>query len=120
MERTDEATELLNYGIKVLNTYKGSYKKDVNQPLWRLHLYISAIVYRKEGDFPNMIKTLETASKQENCPNMVKAILANIYQKNGKLIESLKLWLEIYDSKDPTYSIRSNEKIAELKNLTGL
>ena len=81
---------------------------------------MSAIIYSKSGKFGEMTALLETAVKQPECPNMVKAILANIYQKKSEPGKALKLWLEIYDSKDPTYTGKALSKISELSAILGI
>jgi len=118
--RPDEAIKLLEDGISSIEKYSPSISKDIHQPFWQYHLYLSAIIYSKSGKYNEMTALLETAVRQPECPNMVKAILANIYQKNGKPRDALRLWIEIYDSKDPTYLNRSLSKISELRALAGL
>ena len=120
LNRPDEAIKLLENGISSVEKYSPDITKDAHQPFWQYHLYLSAIIYSKSGQFDEMITLLETAVRQPQCPNMVKAILANIYQKNGKSERSMKLWLEIYDSKDPTYIDKSLGKISELQSILGL
>ncbi len=115
LNRPDEAMKLLESGISSVEKFSPDITRDVHKPFWQYHLYISAIIYSKSGKFNEMTVLLETAVKQPQCPNMVKAILANIYQKNGNPVRSLKLWLEIYDSKDPTYINKSLSKILELR-----
>ncbi|HBU69858.1 MAG TPA: hypothetical protein DEE98_05685 [Elusimicrobia bacterium] len=115
LDRPDEAVELLRYGIAELERYKSDVTRDVHEPFWQLNLYMSAIIYRKMGDYTKMTGLLETAARQPGAPNMIKTILANIYQKQGMLLASLKIWLEVYDSKDPSYQTRSLEKIQELR-----
>lgn len=116
-KRPDEATELLKLGINKLERIKSDITNDVHEPYWQLNLYLSAIIYKKMGDLTNMTSLLEQAVHQPHCPNMVKTILANIYQKEGKLAASLKLWLDIYESSDPTYLDQAEKKIEELRKL---
>jgi len=117
LNRPDEAIQLLQNGISGMERYKADITKDVQQPFWQYHLYISAIIYRKMGETAKMTSMLEMAVTQPECPSMVKAVLANIYQKENKAVPALKLWIEIYDSHDPTYHERSKQKIAELRKL---
>ncbi|OGS35803.1 MAG: hypothetical protein A2293_15530 [Elusimicrobia bacterium RIFOXYB2_FULL_49_7] len=120
LERTDEAIELLKHGISELDTYHANFGNDVNEPYWRINLYLSAILYRKSGEFLKMTGVLEKAVRLPECPALVKSILANIYQKDGKPAQSLKLWIDIYESGDTSYHSHAAEKIAELKNIMGL
>jgi hypothetical protein len=120
LNRPDEAITLLNAGISSIEKFSPEITKDVHQPFWQYHLYLSAIIYSKSGKYNEMTALLETAVKQPKCPNMVKAILANIFQKNGKSRRALELWIEIYDSKDPTYANKALSKISELRAVSGI
>ncbi|MBN1823539.1 MAG: hypothetical protein JW803_04390 [Endomicrobiales bacterium] len=120
LERPDEAMRLLQSGISAMEKFRENITKDVQHPFWQYHLYMSAIIYRNSGEFDKMTGALEVAVRQPGCPNMVKAVLANIYQKEAKYYPSLKLWLEIYDSKDPLYAPKSEKKILELKAVLGI
>jgi tetratricopeptide (TPR) repeat protein len=117
LNRPQEALDLLARGIRTMERYRANMTSDVHQPFWQLHLYASAIVYRQSGQFDRMIAQLEVAVRQPDCPAMVKAILANIYQKEGKYAPALALWISVYDSGDPSYRARALEKVAELKSL---
>lgn len=120
LNRTDEAIQFLKYGIDTMEAYKMNVTKDVQQPYWQMNLYMAAIVYRNMGKTDEMVSLLEVAVKQPSCPNLVKTILASIYQKAGKDALALKLWIDVRESGDPTYSARSMEKITELRSRLGL
>jgi hypothetical protein len=120
LNRPDEAIELLRSGISNMENYKAEITKDPRQPYWQFHLYLAALTYTKTGESDKMRELLETAVLQPECPNMVKVLLANIYQKDSLFLPALKLWLGIYDSGDPSYSQRSAQKIAELRKLANL
>ena len=111
---------MLQEGITVYGKHKESLTNDVHQPYWRLNLYLSAIIYMKSGEYGKMTSLLETAVLQPNAPNMIKSILANIYQKEKQYARSLKLWIDIYDSNDPSYQDRAAMKITQLKKLSGI
>lgn len=115
LDRPEEALALLRHGLEVMERYQPAITRDAQQPYWQFQLYISAIVYRKMGQESEMIALLETAVHQPGCPNMVRAILANIYQKQGRLAPALALWLAVYDTGDPTYAARATAKIDELR-----
>jgi hypothetical protein len=119
-DRPEEAMNLLNYGISMMERYQKDITKDTHQSYWQLHLYMGAIIYRKEGNFDKMKESLEVAVGQKNCPNMVKAILASIYKKNKEYPKALKLWLDIHDTDDPTYQKRSIEEIESLRKLLNI
>lgn len=117
LQRPDEAVELLKKGVNAMEKYKSNITKDVHQPFWQFHLYLSAIAYRKAGEYNKMAQLLETAVNQPECPNMVKVILANLYQKENKIAGSLRIWIQIYESNDLMYNDKAKEKIIELKNI---
>jgi tetratricopeptide (TPR) repeat protein len=117
LNRSEEAVELLKYGLKVMEPLKSYYPKDNFAPYWRFNLYLSAIAFKKGGHIKEMTELLEKAVKLPNAPNMIKTILANIYEKNGNYIGSLKLWLDIYDSGDKSMLGRAKTKIEELRRL---
>lgn len=120
LKRPDEALKLLEAGIEDIEMFNPNITKDLHHPFWQYNLYISAIVYSKTGKYDEMTALLETAVKEAGCPNLMKAILANIYQKSGSPAKALKLWLDIYGSLDPTYAAKSQQKISELKTVLGI
>lgn len=118
LNRGDEALELLGKGIENMERYRVNITRDLHQPFWQFNLYVSAILYRKKGESEKMVSLLDTAAHQPEAPNLVKVILANIYQNSQKYQAALELWTEVRDSGDPWYSSRSREKIKELKELS--
>lgn len=114
LNRPEQALELLGNGIAAMEKFQANSTRDIHQPFWQLNLYASAIIYRKSGEFEKMMPLLELAVRQNDCPNMMRSILANIYQKEGRYADSLKLWIAIYDSGDPSYQARAGQKINEL------
>jgi tetratricopeptide (TPR) repeat protein len=117
MGRPEEALQLLEYGIKVTDEYGANMTSDPRQSFWQYHLYISAIIYKQKGDFGNMITMLVKAAQQPNCPNMLKAVLANILESTNDYRGALRLWYEVYSTRDPMYLERSEQKIIELRKL---
>jgi hypothetical protein len=120
MARPEEALSLLEYGIRVTDEYGVNMTSDFRQPFWQYHLYVSAIVYKQKGDFSNMIQMLVKAAQQPNCPNMLKAVLANVLESIQDYKGSLRLWFEIYSSNDPMYTKKAEEKIMMLRGLVGI
>lgn len=119
-DRPQEALDLLSYGVAQMERYSPNMTRDIHQPYWQLHLYISTIMYKQSGDSGKMLALLQTAAQQPAAPNMVKVVLANIYQKNGNPAGALGLWVQVYESGDPTYRSRSEQKIEELRQLLHL
>ena len=114
LNRGDEALELLSRGIENMERYRANITQDLHQPFWQFNLYVSAILYRNGGESEKMISLLDTAACQPEAPNLVKVILANIYQSSKKYRSALDLWKEVRDSRDPGYYSKSKEKIKEL------
>ena len=117
LNRTDEALSLLALGIQNMEKYRENITTDLHQPFWQLNLYVSAIVYKKRGETEKMVPLLEMASKQKETPNLVKVILANIYQVEKKYQECLDIWISVYNSKDPEYAAKAREKIKEVSRI---
>ena len=117
LNRDDEALELLAKGIRNMERYRADITRDLHQPFWQLNLYTSAILYRNTGENEKMVSLLATAARQREAPNLVKVILANIYQNSKKYKPALDLWTEVRDSRDPGYYSRAGEKIKELNIL---
>jgi tetratricopeptide (TPR) repeat protein len=108
LNRLDEATELLKEGIAK------------NPKEWRLEQYLAALAYQKNHDMKNLAKFLESMVQDPDCPNLLKAILANIYKKQGDYAKAIKLWLVIYDSGDPAYHLRAQEQIQLMQAHLGI
>ncbi|MFH1667334.1 MAG: hypothetical protein ABIA17_07235 [Elusimicrobiota bacterium] len=67
-----------------------------------------------------MVGKLDEALKYPDCPIMVKAMLANIYKKNGNYVRALQIWVGIYDLGQTDYRLRSEQEITALRTMTGL
>jgi len=107
-DRTDEALAILCEGIKN------------NPDYWQFHLYISAILYKKNLKHDEMITLLEQAVRQKDAPNMVRVILANYYEKMGRLRDSLKIWLDVVETKDSMYYEKGLEKVEKFSKALGI
>lgn len=107
LHRYDEAIQLLNEGIKHNPNY------------WRFSLYLAAIGYTQKDEYNKVIPLLlENLITYPDCPLMVKAILANIYEKNQQYLKEYNLWLKItQEDKEEEYLSRSTRRLSELKKL---
>lgn len=114
LNRTDEALSLLALGVQNMEKFRENITTDLHQPFWQLNLYISAIVYKKRGETDKMIPLIEMASRQKEAPNIVRVIMANIYEAQKKYDKALDIWISVYESKDPEYTKRAKEKIREI------
>jgi len=107
-DRTDEALEILREGIRN------------NPDYWQFHLYISAIIYKKNLRSGEMLALLEEAVRQKDAPNMVRVILANYYEKMGRLADALKIWVDVVETKDPMYYEKGLNKIEKFSTALGI
>ncbi len=106
VERTDEAADLLNDGMR----------RYPEQPLYAL--YLAALAYKKQGDTNRMIALLESSFDLPETPTTMKAILANLRQSRGENREALALWVRIRgNDRDRSEHARAKAKITELKAL---
>jgi tetratricopeptide (TPR) repeat protein len=103
LSRTDEALQILQEGIKY------------NPKYWRFYLCISAIVYKQLKEYEKMIYVLEKVVKYPDCPNIIKSILANIYESLGEYKKCLSLWIEILNSGDYSYRNKAIAKISLMR-----
>jgi len=103
LNRPEEAISLLKEGIS-------------NDPkYWRFRLYLGAIIYLQLKKFDKMVILLEEAVKYPDCPSLVKVILANIYEEEGRYLDCLKIWFQVLESKDEFYRLRAKKKTLELR-----
>lgn len=113
LERPDEALKYSEEGLKNLK-----FQKDIqNSDYWELVKYQQAIVYKIGGRHKEMISKLKEIVESGKAPNLVKAILANLYKKYGFYKEALNIWYDISLSGDPEYIERAKYQIQILKNL---
>ncbi len=113
LERPDEALELVDIGLRNLEFQK----EDANSDYWELVKYQQAIYYKLGGKYLEMIDKLKEIVDAGKAPNMVKAILANLYKKYGRYEEALLIWEELLLSGDPEYVERAKKQILQLKKL---
>ncbi len=107
LNRLNEAEQLLKEGI-------------ANNPReWRLPQYLAGLAYQKNHDSENLIKFLELITNDPECPLLMKALLANLYKKQHRYVDSLRIWKIVYDSDDPDYKNRAIEQFHQIKNLMG-
>jgi len=82
---------------------------------WRYQLYIAAIAYKKDREYGRLVEVLEPALSDPDCPAMLKAIVAGIYQKLGKKERAIALYRDIEsNSKDPEYRELARSRIEKL------
>ncbi|MCS7152288.1 MAG: hypothetical protein NZ928_07935 [Endomicrobia bacterium] len=113
LERPDEALEYLNEGLENLEFQKSNPNSDY----WELVKYQQAIYYKLGGKYKEMLDQLKVIIQSGRAPNMVKAILANLYKKYGYYTEALEIWHELLFCNDPEYVERAKKQIVILNQL---
>jgi len=86
--RMDEAVRLLQKGI-------------LSNPMdTRLKLMLAALLYENAGQYDQVIRSLELEIQHGDAPTMLVNILANTYEKAGRLQNAIELWQKILKSSD--------------------
>ena len=102
LNRIDEAEELLKEGIKF-------------QPKeWRFQKFLAALAYKDGHNIDELIEFLEGFVEDNDCPNMLRSILANIYKKQKRYLDAIKVWTIVYQTQDPLYLERAVSQIKEM------
>ena len=83
VDRMDEAVKLLHKGILA------------NPRVDNLKLMLAAMTYHNSGSYEREIPFLELQIAQGNAPTMMVNILANVYEKAGRVDDAINLWLRI-------------------------
>jgi tetratricopeptide (TPR) repeat protein len=105
LNRLDEAEQLLREGIQ-------------NNPKeWRLPQYLAALAYQKNHDPAQLVLFLEGYVVQPECPNLLRALLANLYKKEKRYKDAIRIWILIAETNDPNYNSRAREHITALAAL---
>ncbi|MCG3205346.1 MAG: hypothetical protein KCHDKBKB_02066 [Elusimicrobia bacterium] len=102
--RPDEAMEILKEGI----SYNPSY--------WSFRTVAAGIGYMKTSQLDNMIRMLEDALKDPNCPPTIKSVLANSYKAKKRYADALRIWEAVLQSpQDREYHDRARNEIPLLR-----
>jgi hypothetical protein len=102
LNRLDEAEELLKEGIK-------AHPKE-----WRFQQFLAGLAYQKNHNINSLIDFLKVFIEEQDCPNLLRSILANVYKKQKRYIEAIHVWMIVYDTKDVGYMERAASQIIEL------
>jgi tetratricopeptide (TPR) repeat protein len=107
---------VLGWNLNRLNEAESLIKTGIaNNPTeWRLSQYLAGLAYQKNHDVSRLTAFLETIVQDPECPLMMKALLANIYKKQGVYDKALRLWGVIYEAGDPNYQKRALEQTTEI------
>ena len=103
VKRIDEAERLLQKGI-LSNPQENSLK-----------LMLAAIFYQNSDQFERAIPFLEAQVRRGDAPTMLSNILANSYEKVGRLQDAINLWQHILkDSDSDEQRINAAQKLQKL------
>ena len=102
LNRLDEAETLLKDGIR-------THPKE-----WRFQQYLAGLAFQKSHNINKLTEFLKAFVAEENCPNLLRSILANIYKRQKRYHEAVEVWLLVYQTQDPTYLQRAVSQIREL------
>lgn len=102
LNRVDEAEELLKQGIK-------AFPKE-----WRFQQYLAAMAFQKNHDINKLTEFLESFLLEPDCPNILRSILANIYKKQHRYADAVRVWLMVYETGDRDYRWKAENQLNEL------
>jgi tetratricopeptide (TPR) repeat protein len=102
LNRGEDAVRVLEHGIRG------------DPSFWRYRMYLGAISYRKNQETEKVIETLEQTIIDPDCPSMIKNILAHIYIKKGNLKRAAEIYVNLLESRDPSYSIHAENQLIKL------
>jgi len=105
LNRPDEAEQLLRQGI-------AAHPKE-----WRFQQYLAAMAFQKSHNINKLIEFLEGFVQERDCPNILRSILANIYKKQHRYKDAIRIWFMVNQTQDPSYMERSVTQIQELYTL---
>lgn len=106
--RWAEAEALLRQGI------------ENNPKNFRLQQYLAAMAYKHDQDVDKLMQFLESFVNDPDCPNLLRSLLANLYKKQKLYAKALGIWLQVYDTGDPTYLDRAKNQIEKLTPMASL
>lgn len=85
---------------------------------WPYSLNLSAIAYKKTGDFAKLVELLESIAGYPECPDMLKNILGNIYIKMQRYPQAVKIFVDMAQkSTDKEYRRLAQEKLEFIEGL---
>jgi len=102
LNRPEEAEELLKEGIKA------------NPKEWRFQQFLAGLAFQKNHNINVLTQFLEGFVEQSDCPNLLRALLANIYKKQKRYSEAIRVWKIVYETQDPLYLQRAISQIVQM------
>lgn len=104
LNRPSEALEVLEYALK-------RDPKNV-----RYQSYIGAVGFHRSGDPDGVIRLLEPALADPDCPTMIKSMMAFLYRRSGHKEKAIRLYRNILESRDRSYDHIARQMLQELES----
>lgn len=105
LNRLDEAETLLKEGIQA------------NPKEWRFQQFLAGLAFQKNHNVNKLSEFLQGFVDQDDCPNLLRSILANIYKKQKQYKKAIEVWTIVYNTQDPIYLKRAESQINELSSM---
>jgi tetratricopeptide (TPR) repeat protein len=105
LKRLDEAVEFLKEGVQ-------AHPKE-----WRFQQFLAGLAYQKSSDINHLTEFLESFTQVKDSPNIMRCILANLYKKQKRYKDSIRIWMIIYDTGDPNNTAKALSEIREMAPL---
>jgi tetratricopeptide (TPR) repeat protein len=100
--RPEEAIQLLDAALKW----------DPHQ--WKYRAYIAGIGSNKKGNPAEAVQLLTPVLSDPECPVLLKNMVAFLDRKLGRRSEAIRIYLDILNSRDPSYSKMARRALREL------
>jgi tetratricopeptide (TPR) repeat protein len=107
LNRLDEAEAFIREGI------------ERNPKEWRLQKYLAAMAYERNHDVAALTQFLEAFVTEPDCPNLLRSLLANIYKREGRRADAVRIWTLVLETRDPQFDYRAREQLKLLLGPTG-
>jgi len=84
---------------------------------WDYSLYLSSISYKKSQNYAGEVEELEKVRKRQDCPTMLKNIVANLYVKLGRIPEAIGVFEEMLSAPQEEYRNLAQKKLEKLRRI---
>ena len=105
LNRLSEAVSLLEDGI------------DRNPHEWRFHEYLAGLSYQKDHDIRQLTRFLEATATDPETPNLLRALLANLYKKTGRYADAYRIWTIVSQTGSSGEISRAAVQMSQLRAL---
>lgn len=103
----------MDKGASALEVLQYALKRDPKN--YKYHAYIGAVGFHSSGDAQGVIRLLEPLLGAEDCPMMIKSMMAYLYHRTGHTAKAIALYRVVYGtSHDEGYRANARRRLAEL------